>query len=490
MLISGSPGAGKSAIASSLVSNLTKRRRLGSSFFFKRGDAILSDPTALWRTVAFDFAQFHPNLKGGVIEFLSRPNFRQSDIMLHFECMIEELLVKNESQLSSAPPVVVIDALDECGPDGSQSSQRRILLDTFTRWSRLPLPFKLIITSREQHLPHSFYDQQVCHRITLETGESVSRETRNDIRIFFEQSFNNIRPKFGMPPTWPDERDMERLTDRAAGLFNWAKTAMAFMEETWDRNSPAAKLDLILAGHLGKHDNLDVLYRQILNFSFSNADGIIIQLFRAIIGTIIVAKTPLHRDDLKHFVGGTGDNDDWQINIILHNLSSVLELNGFLRLRHLSFAEFLTDAKRCHNQCFLIDPNERHHHLALACLRIMNTELKFNICELETSYAHNDDVTGLPERIATLVPSRLQYSCRFWAAHVCELTGDLGHSDSLLQDVQDLFNIRLLYWLEVMSLIKEVPASLIALLALARSKWIKVSICKNLQYWHASLMLV
>jgi hypothetical protein len=58
-----------------------------------------------------------------------------------------------------------------------------------------------------------------------------------------------------------------------------------------------------------------------------------------------------------------------------------------------------------------------------------------------------------------------------------ELTGDLGRSDSLLQEVC------LLYWLEVMSLIKEVPASLIALLAVAQLEWINLSIIfEILQY--------
>jgi hypothetical protein len=475
--ISGSPGAGKSAIASSLVSSLTQRGRLGSSFFFKRGDAVLSDPAALWRTVASDLAQFHPNLKNGAIEFLNRPNFRQSDIMLHFECMIAELLVKNELLLSPAPPVVVIDALDECGSDDSQSPQRRILLDTFSHWSRLPRSFKLIITSRDQHLPGWFYDQQVCHRITLETGDAVSFETRNDIRTFFEQSFDNIRPKFGMGSTWPDKLDMDRLTERAAGLFIWAKTAVAFMEETRGNDSPAVKLILILTGHLGKHDSVDILYRQILEFSFKHADDIMFELFRAVVGTIIVAKAPLRHKDLSYFMGSLGDGDDWRINVILHNLSSVIELDNFLRLRHLSFAEFLTDPNRCSNRCFLVDQNERHHQLAFACLGIMKTELKFNICELETSCVRNDDVTDLPERVAARIPTRLQYSCRFWAAHLCEVTSDLGRSDSrLLKEVRDVFHIHLLYWLEVMSLIKEVPASLIAVLTVAQSEWIRVSI--------------
>jgi hypothetical protein len=396
--------------------------------------------------------------------------------MLHFECMIEELLVKNQLELSSTPPVVIIDALDECGSDDSQSAQRRILLDTLNRWSRLPRSFKLVVTSRDQHLPDWFYDQQVCHRITLETGDAVSRETRSDIRIFFKQSINNIRPKFGLASTWPDRREIDRLTERAAGLFIWAKTAMAFMEETRGNHSPAEKLKLIIAGHLGRHDNIDVLYRQILEFSFRDADETRFQLFRAVLGTIIVAKGPLNRDDLGYFIGNLDNDNSWQINVILYNLSSVIELDGSLRLRHLSFAEFLTDAERCRDHRFLVDQNEQHHHLTLGCLRIMKTGLKFNICGLETSYARNDEVADLSERRATMIPSRLQYSCRFWAAHLLELTSGLGCFDSLLKEVRELLYIRLLYWLEVMSLIEEVPASLVALLTVAKSEWIKVSV--------------
>jgi hypothetical protein len=175
--ISGSPGAGKSAVASTLVSRLAKSRRLGSFFFFKRGDAVLGDPATLWRTVTFDLAQYDPGVKDSVLEFLRRPNLRDTDIGLHFECMIKEPLERNLDKLSS-PPVIVVDALDECGLDESQYMQRRILLDTLTRWSHLPRSFKLVVTSRNERLPSSFHDQTVCRRIDLETGESVNAETR------------------------------------------------------------------------------------------------------------------------------------------------------------------------------------------------------------------------------------------------------------------------------------------------------------------------
>jgi len=94
-----------------------------------------------------------------------------------------------------------------------------------------PSSFKLIITSRDERVPRSFYDDRACRRIILETGDSVSRETVNDIRIFFEESFDRITPEIGLPSTWPGEVAIDQLTDRAAGLFIWAKTAMAFMED-------------------------------------------------------------------------------------------------------------------------------------------------------------------------------------------------------------------------------------------------------------------
>jgi ABC-type dipeptide/oligopeptide/nickel transport system ATPase component len=60
LLLSGSPGAGKSTIVASVISDLDARKRLGSSFAFKHSEASLSDPTAVWHTVALislDFIQ-------------------------------------------------------------------------------------------------------------------------------------------------------------------------------------------------------------------------------------------------------------------------------------------------------------------------------------------------------------------------------------------------------------------------------------------------
>jgi hypothetical protein len=188
-------------------------------------------------------------------------------------------------------------------------------------------------------------------------------------------------------------------------------------------------------------------------------------MFKKTLGAIIVSRIPLRRRDLEQLLG-ISDEDDWSFNWILDELSSVIDLEDFIRLRHLSFAEFLVDPKRCHDPQFLIKPSE---HLALArrCLEIMDSKLRFNICSLPTSYLTNESNTY----DQTAIVPHLSYSCRFWVDHV--LFTSFDHQTANL--VHEFLHTKLLFWLEVLSLIKEVPIALTSLPSMV--KWSQVSVC-------------
>lgn len=477
--ISGSPGAGKSAIASSLVSSLSQRERLGSSFFFERGHTSFSDPSVVWRSVANNLAKFDPKIKGDLVDFLKGPGFRNADIVLHFKRLVMMPLVKNEQALSAKPPVVILDALDECGSDDSQLAQRRNFLKTLTYWPQLPRLFKLVITSRDEGLPHEFYNSTICHRILLETG-SLASETNKDIRRFFETRFEEIRRDRGA--NLASTRDMLRLTQCAAGLFIWATTAMTFLEgECAKGNHHAAKIALknILdsGGRSGVGTkNIDELYRQILSHRFQSCGDASRQLFKSVLGIIIVAKKPLRRDDLTHFLDLHEDEDAKDIDLILDRLSSLIlrsrDGDGTIRLHHPSFLEFLSDDKRCTDTDFVINPAEQHRVLSLACLKLMKQGLKFNICDLDTSYLRNDEVQDLPSRIQESIPPYLEYSCCFWAEHLRDSQTTAVIDRELSDEVGNFLHNLLLYWLEVLSLIGEVSLASRALVTTAR--WIEV----------------
>jgi hypothetical protein len=95
--LSGGPGAGKSTIASTLVSQLAEMGRLGSSLFFKRGDIALSDPAVVWRTVAFDLAQVDHIFAGRLMANLKerKVDLLRADIESHFKYLIEDPLTES-----------------------------------------------------------------------------------------------------------------------------------------------------------------------------------------------------------------------------------------------------------------------------------------------------------------------------------------------------------------------------------------------------------
>jgi len=464
--IKGCPGSGKSTIASSLVSRLIKRGRMGSSFAFKRGDIMLSDPAAVWRTMAHDLARYDPSFASILVEVLKsgRVDPGRADITSHFESLIIDPLKKrHEHSLPSDIPVLVVDALDECGSDPSQAGQRKALLGTLTHWSHMPGTFKLIITGRDERLPRSIFS--TCRQIELLAGAEVSTDTNKDIRLFFERRFAEIGGCF--LPDWPMGTVIDILTAQAAGLFIWAETVVRFVEQ----GLPEERLKDVLDGDLGEVDNVTQLYRQILEISFQEADDHMLNVLNRVLTVIILAKIPLCIDDLPWFILQPQSS----VNFILDKLSSVISVrhNTEIHVNHLSFVEFMCDARRCPPH-FHVDHNKGSRNVSMGCFRLMKGGLKFNICGLETSHLPNRAIDDLSERITRNIKRPVLYSCRFWAAHIQDTQPEQEQSTTLLTLIKDFLLSRFLYWLEIMSVTENITAAKIALLVAAG--WVQVSV--------------
>jgi hypothetical protein len=193
--IRGSPGIGKSAIASSLMSKLIQERRLGSFYFFKRGDIVPGDSAAFWRTVAYDLAKVDSAFSNSLSRALKQHPaiLERNDIDLHFKLLIEENLVKIlDPSTIIFFPIIVVDALDEFSPDNTYHAQQRALLATFKGWSRLSRTFKMIVTSRQDECISRMLQDLSCS-ITLPVGVKVNKEANDDIWLFFDNRFDVIR---------------------------------------------------------------------------------------------------------------------------------------------------------------------------------------------------------------------------------------------------------------------------------------------------------
>jgi hypothetical protein len=127
-----------------------------------------------------------------------------------------------------------------------------------------------------------------------------------------------------------------------------------------------------------------------------------------------------------------------------------VDSESVLRITHQSFVDFLIDNKTC-PAAFHIKIENEERRLALACLRTMKSGLRFNICNLESSCLLNVEVTDMESRIEQNIPLHLRYATLYWTNHLSASRFD----GETLKLVQDFMERRFLFWLEVMSVTRQ-----------------------------------
>ncbi|KIM25035.1 hypothetical protein M408DRAFT_226597 [Serendipita vermifera MAFF 305830] len=444
--LKGYPGVGKSAVASSVVERLRLLMRLGSSFFFRRDNANDMTPNALWRVVAYDLARQYSPIKEKIVAALKVDEAIPTTVNVDklFCQLILNPIIASENMIKGALPVIVIDGLDECGGlDGQYSEHRKSLLQTLKNWSRLSSSFKLLVTSRDESDINQCFSTTSHQLVEIPAGISVEAQTSVDIATFLEYRFQKIARKYpkSLSLDWPGRQVIQELTAMAQGLFIW----VIVITNLADRGDPEERLSQILRG--GGASGMARLYSLLLNTSFPDQSGDFTTCFRSILGAVILAKVPLEILSLTHLLSVKATT----IEHICNGLQAVMDSKNTLRIYHQSFVDFLIDKSQCPSR-FLIDRHRESHTLTTACLRTMKDHLRFNICNLETSYLRNNDIQDLATRITACVSPQLAYASCFWASHLADTPFD----PKIVVHLEEFMDNQFLYWLEVLSLIKRV----------------------------------
>ncbi|KAG6329739.1 hypothetical protein ID866_9350 [Astraeus odoratus] len=135
---------------------------------------------------------------------------------------------------------------------------------------------------------------------------------------------------------------------------------------------------------------------------------------------------------------------------------------------------------------FAIEVGGMHVNLALASLGIMEEELCFNICQLESSYMWNSEVEDLDLRVKWQISVYLSYACRFWVDHA----KDVKNGESLAKKIKTFFKEKFLFWMEALTLLKSLnnaPAALIGIIQWMEGILLEISaILANPLKWHTS----
>jgi hypothetical protein len=138
---------------------------------------------------------------------------------------------------------------------------------------------------------------------------------------------------------------------------------------------------------------------------------------------------------------------------ILLPLSAVIHVSDApgtaIRIIHLSFREFMTDYVKVDRPEILCGTDNQQRALLSTLMGVLDKQLKFNICDLPTSYLRNIDMPEFQWRLDNYIPLHLRYAAQFWVDHLMKIAFD-ACSD---QQVQNLLFKKFLFWLEVLSLL-------------------------------------
>ncbi|KAF2401054.1 hypothetical protein EJ06DRAFT_457607, partial [Trichodelitschia bisporula] len=244
--LSGLAGTGKSTVAQTVAAECFQRGRLGASFFFSRSGA---DVRHAGKFVASIAAQLADNVPGA-------------------KCQWHHLILgpmsKLEGDTSSAPYILVVDALDECEGEDDIGE----ILDLFRLLKKTRL--RLFLTSRPEvpirsplsEIPISEHLDFVLHSIEKSTVD-------NDIRFFLRHELERLARGRSFDKDWPGEQVIDSLVRNASGLFIWAETACRFVQR--GRILAPKRLRMILdqsyGAVKGPEQHLDEIYATVLRQS-------------------------------------------------------------------------------------------------------------------------------------------------------------------------------------------------------------------------------
>ncbi|RFU77887.1 vegetative incompatibility het-e-1 [Trichoderma arundinaceum] len=457
--LQGKAGTGKSTIARTVVSRMTRKNHIVANFFFKRGEGDRARLRRFFTTLASQLARKLPSFARNVQDALeSDPSLPDQDPRVQFKKLIQEPLQKEKFNARKAI-IIVLDALDECDAEGDISTLVQLLLQPICprndaqSSSGGPL-VRYFLTSRLDHQTKSDFN-----KVTEEKGkkkgleEATSDTTEQDIERYLQfqlEKIDGLLDPSSRDIPWSNPADVKKrkeLAKLAGPLFEFAAAACRYIANKKIPGGPRNHLRDILESKV--RGDLNGVYLPILKRRFEDLEDESLdrakEQFEQVIGSILALADSF---TVPCFVKLLGVPEPDVLDELQHFESVLIvppdqDHHSYIKLFHESFRDFLVGPKA--HKDFKIDTRTIHERLATRCRQLLCRALDENICGLERPGARRSEVSE--ETLGNILPQEIQYACRFWIYHVTK-------SESIVQDDDDWHSFLLshfLHWLEALS---------------------------------------
>ena len=339
--LNGAAGAGKSAIARSVVELCLKQHLVVGRFFFFRTDRSRNTIKSLVATLAYQLITFIPDLGDIIYQTIrSDPLVFDQSLEYQFAALIFAPLRKLHKETPFKQAIVLlVDGVDECIVQKDQVDLIHTLSEFIAEKS---VPLIVIFSSRaETQIQMAFNAERVdntLRRVPLDDNYKAD----DDIRLFLCDSFETMKKthpfKASIDADWPAPSHVQEIVDKSSGQFIYASVVMKFLSTS--RLHPVQQLEIVRglrsAGRLMPFAQLDALYRHIFSQVLD------IERTMSVLAVAIFTEFPLlsHVEDMLRV-----SSDD--VHVALADLTSVVTCSwGRIKFLHASLPDFLLDRMR------------------------------------------------------------------------------------------------------------------------------------------------
>jgi hypothetical protein len=380
--VTGPPGSGKSTLSATIVENLRENQTpVSAQYFISRNIPETTDPNKIIPTIAQQLAISSPTAARVLEKALKNgyPGKRDKQVT--------SLLLGPIGELPKSRLVIIlIDALDEL--EDAARSVVEILSHIAPIDCDLPNNIRFVITSRPEHWADISRSEKLKHAVFkqyfLATKSSVT-EVRDFVvarmkEIVIERM--ELSPNDADWHRWVDLGQLQRLSDKANGLFHYAATALQWIEQRIVEDGTACRESVFKQFSEDGLDELEGLYKLILT-SWEDVDtpakdkdrrATRLDGFQLVMGTIIVLQEPLIIDEIVALLSDIPE-DKFDVTNFLRQMRSVLipgtttSFEYATPQMHKSFRDYIM-SEHAPTQ-FRILASDAHFKIARRCLDII-----------------------------------------------------------------------------------------------------------------------
>ena len=371
MWLTGAAGAGKSAIAQSLIELCLLEDLVIASFFFSRSDGSRNHGGPLVATLAYQIYQSVPAVQQEILSAIDAdPFILTKSIERQLLVLVADPLSRMHSAGGLWPSgtyrVIVIDGLDECKDIKIRQQILRAISNT-TRQFKLPILF--LVASRPDHDINLEFRSSEMDGIYTRLYLDDSFSPDDDIRKFLLDSFEEIRTnhpfKSAIPASWPNSYSVDCVVRKSSGQFIYAVTVVRYVASI--RHRPNHRFDTVMNVRPVQRNGdlpfaeLDALYAMILS-SAADIDRVLYAL------SIYLLHVITGQFDISTFLS----LDEAEIDILFCDLGALIipewkeitqsdkknhpvKMRRTLRILHASLHDYMLDPARSKN--YYIDIN-------------------------------------------------------------------------------------------------------------------------------------